>query len=217
MTTSEFRSQFADIIRSRRATRSFQSEALPEAEVTEFLELVHSAPTAFNLQDRAVVVVDDQQVKEVLTAAANGQQQVAQAPMTLVFLAEPSGWQRTFPAVAEQNLASGLWDEAAATEKHARISSFQQVRAEAGLTREFALRNAMIAASFAMVIAQGFGWASSPMTGFNEAAVKKAIGAEDSDAIVALLLAVGKPAEQPVDTGRLPLESRFYRNRYHEF
>ena len=218
MTFSEqFRNQFADMVRGRRATRNLKSDPLPEAEVTEFLELIHSAPSAFNLQDRAVVIVDDPEVKAELAAAANGQQQVLDAPMTLVFLAEPTTWQRTFPAVKQQNLDSGFWNQEQADAKETRIAHFQQLRAERGLSREFALRDAMIAASFGMLIAEGFGWATSPMTGFEEVAVKKAIGAEDSDAVVALLLAVGKPNESPADAGRLPLDTRFFRNRYQEF
>ena len=54
------------------------------------------------------------------------------------------------------------------------------------------------------------------MTGFDEEALKAAIGADDSarDVSVALLLAVGRPAGAPKDPGRLPLERRVYVDEY---
>ena len=72
----------------------------------------------------------------------------------------------------------------------------------------------MIAASFAILAAEARGWAASPMTGFNDAGVKAALGAADSDAVVALLLAVGPAASRPAAPARLPQERRVYRDRY---
>lgn len=105
-----------------------------------------------------------------------------EAPLLLAFMAEPDGWEGTFDEIRDLNLASGYWDGAKAVE-----------RREAGLSREFAIRDAMIAASFAILAAEARGWAASPMTGFNEAGVKAAVG----------------PAP-----ARLPQERRVYRDRY---
>ena len=67
-----------------------------------------------------------------------------------------------------------------------------------------------------MLAAEARGWATSPMTGFDEEALKAAIGADDSarDVSVALLLAMGRPAGAPKDPGRLPLERRVYVDEY---
>lgn len=210
----DFRQAFSSMVRSRRATRVYQEGPLPEEDIKEFLELVLEAPSAFNLQDRSIVVIQDEAVRAEVLAAANNQKQVATAPLLLAFIAEPSGWKRTLPQLAEQNVTSGYWTADVAESRSTTISGFQSAREEAGLAREFAIRNAMIAASFAMLTAPAFGWSSSPMTGFNEAALKKAIGAENTDTVVALLLAVGVPAEEPRHPGRFPADGRVYLDRY---
>lgn len=147
-------------------------------------------------------------------AAARNQRQVLEAPLILAFIAEPDGWEDTFEEVASQYFASGRWDDDFAAEKRRRIDGFQKDRRDLGHSREYAIRDAMISASFAMLAAEARGWATCPMTGFDEAALKKALGAAARDVSVALLLAVGRPAAAPKDPGRLPLERRVYVDRY---
>lgn len=211
-----FRDQFDAMLRARRSHRDFLPEALPEEEVTDFLDVVMTAPSAFNMQARSIVRVEDPDVRAEVHAAARSQRQVLEAPLILAFIAEPDGWEDTFDEVASQYLASGRWDDDFAAEKRRRIDGFQRDRRDLGHSREYAIRDAMISASFAMLAAEARGWATCPMTGFNEAALKKALGADDAarDVSVALLLAVGRPAAAPKDPGRLPLERRVYVDRY---
>lgn len=211
-----FRDRFDAMVRSRRANRDFLPEALPEDEITDFLDVVLRAPSAFNMQARSIVRVESPEVRAAVHEATRGQKQVLEAPLVLAFIAEPDGWEDTFDEVAAQYLASGRWDDAAAAAKRAGIAEFQKVRRDLGRSREYAIRDAMIAASFAMLAAEARGWASSPMTGFDEEALKEALGAGDAarDVSVALLLAVGRPAGAPRDPGRLPLERRVYVDRY---
>lgn len=214
MIDTTFTDTFDAMLRARRSTRDFVGEPLDDAEVEDFLDLVLTAPTAFNMQARSVVVVSDPGVRAEVHAAARKQRQVLEAPLLLAFMAEPDGWEGTFDEIRDLNLASGYWDGAKAVERRERIGGFQAERREAGLSREFAIRDAMIAASFAILAAEARGWAASPMTGFNDAGVKAALGAADSDAVVALLLAVGPAASRPAAPARLPLERRVYRDRY---
>lgn len=215
-TDAAFRDRFAAMLRNRRSHRDFLPDALPEDEVREFLELVMTSPSAFNMQARAVVRIEDPDVRAAVHAAARKQRQVLEAPLLLAFIAEPDGWEDTFDEVASQYLAAGRWNDAFAAEKRDRIAGFQKQRRDLGRSREYALRDATIAASFAMLAAEARGWATSPMTGFDEEALKAAIGADDSarDVSVALLLAVGRPAGAPKDPGRLPLERRVYVDEY---
>ncbi len=213
---ADFRARFDAMVRGRRANREFLPEALPEDEIAEFLDLVLTAPSAFNMQARAIVRVRDPEVRAAVHEATRGQRQVLEAPLLLAFIAEPDGWEDTFDEVAAQNIESGLWDGAFAAQKRDRIADFQKERRDLGRSREYAIRDAMIAASFAMLAAEARGWATSPMTGFDEAELKRALGAGDSarDVAVALLLAVGRPAGAPRDPGRLPLARRVYVDRY---
>ena len=75
----------------------------------------------------------------------------------------------------------------------------------AGLLREYAIKDAMIAATHAALAAQSFGLGSTFMNGWREDAVKAAIGAADRPEIaIAVLLPVGYPLEVPRSPGRLP-------------
>lgn len=208
-----FRRQFAEMVRTRRATRKLDPAPLNEADVREFLSLVCEAPTAFNLQDFTIVAVRDPAQRQRLSQAANGQAQVADAPMTLVFVAEPGAWRRTYREVLGNQIRAGRMDTAAADAQFSKVAAFQAQRTEKGLDREFALRNAMLSAGYALMAAPAFGWATSPMTGFDEEAVKKVLGLP-AHAVVGLLLAVGKPLEAPAHPGRLPLERRVRRDRW---
>lgn len=210
----QFATEFEEIIRNRRATRVYADEPLDDADVRRLLELSLEAPSAFNVQSRAIVRIEDPEVRQKVFEASGGQEQVASAPLLLAFIGEPTGWKRGIPRLVEANKASGLWDEVAAAERSTTMTKFHETRENNGLSREFAIRDAMIAASFAMVTASAFGWASSPMTGFNEQAVKDAIGAGDTDVVVALLLAVGKPGEFPVHPGRFEYDQRAYTDHY---
>ncbi|WP_295626691.1 nitroreductase family protein [uncultured Corynebacterium sp.] len=212
----EFRDRFSAMLRNRRAHRDFLPDRLPEDEVREFLELVMTSPSAFNMQARSVVRIEDPEVRAAVYEASKQQRQVAEAPLLLAFIAEPDGWEDTYDEVAALYLESGRWDEDFAVEKRKRIAKSQGERRALGHSREYALRDATIAASFAMLAAEARGWGTSPMTGFDEAALKAAIGADDAerDVAVALLLAVGIPAGAPKDPGRLPLERRVYVDEY---
>lgn len=208
-----FRDDYSHMLKNRRATRKYKSAELDEADVRDYLELIQQAPTAFNLQDYSIIVVQDPKVRDRVFEAANKQPQVASAPLLMAFVAEPEGWQRTLPQVAQQNISTGFWDDNDAKTRSERIASFQAVRREAGLTREFALRNAMIAATYGIVTAEAFGWSSSPMTGFDDTRVKEILGIPE-ECTVALLLAVGEPAETPRNQGRLPLNARVFVDKW---
>ncbi|MFF2307819.1 nitroreductase family protein [Streptomyces sp. NPDC058128] len=63
------------------------------------------------------------------------------------------------------------------------------------MPREYAVKDAVIAAPFVMPAATEMGLATSPMNGWDEAEVKKVIGIGDRDGLaIALLVSVGYPA-----------------------
>jgi len=69
--------------------RSFQSTAVDGATVQAILEAVDSAPSAGNLQAFEVVVIRDPGRKQQLAKASLDQSFIAEAPLALVFLANP--------------------------------------------------------------------------------------------------------------------------------
>jgi nitroreductase len=79
--------------------------------------------------------------------------------------------------------------------------------------REYAIKDAMIAATHTALAAQAMGLSSGFLNGWQEDAVKKVIGAEDrADIVVAVLLAIGFAAEPRKNPGRLPLSTNVFVN-----
>lgn len=195
----------AQAIRTRRTVRHYRPDPVPEPLLDTLLALAVEAPTSWNLQDRSIVVVRSNEGRAGLVRATGGQPQPREAPLVLVFVAEPQAWRTDHTDVYEQARRRGAWSEEFTAMFAAASQSFQQNLGRLGLLREYAVKDAMIAASFVMLAATEMGLATSPMNGWDEAEVKKVIGIGDRDDLaVALLVAVGYPAEERLHPGRLP-------------
>lgn len=205
----------ADAIRTRRTVRHYRPDPIPQTDLTTLLTLAIEAPTSWNLQDRSIVVVTDDKGREGLTWATGGQPQPQEAPVTLVFIAETQSWRDDHSDVYTQARNNGAWNDEFITMFSTASTAFQQNLDERGLLREYAIKDAMIAAAFTMLAATEMGLATSPMNGWDETKVKKVIGIEDRDDLaIALLLSIGHPAEQRHHPGRRPLEHNVFYERH---
>jgi nitroreductase len=81
--------EFFDVVSSRRSVRTFTNDPITEDQLNTILEAVNAAPSAGNLQAFEVVVVRDDSTKKKIAKAAWGQNFIAEAPVCLVFLANP--------------------------------------------------------------------------------------------------------------------------------
>ncbi|MFE9246666.1 nitroreductase family protein [Nocardiopsis sp. NPDC006938] len=204
-----------EAIRDRRSVRRFHPEPVPEHVLAELLELTMQAPSSWNFQSRSVVVARDPAVREALSLAAHGQRQPREAPLTLVFLAETGRWKEDLDEVYRAARDNGAWDEDFLRATATSGIDFQRDLDARGLGREYAVKDAVIAATHAMLAATALGLASSPMNGWREDQVLRAIGADHRDDLaVALLLSVGHPAERRPHPGRLPLDRLAFGDRY---
>jgi nitroreductase len=80
---------FFEVVSKRRSVRSYAKDPVTEDELNRILEAVNAAPSAGNLQAYEVVVVTKTSTKKKLAKAALGQNFIAEAPVVLVFLANP--------------------------------------------------------------------------------------------------------------------------------
>jgi len=82
--------EFARLIEERRSTRAYQDRPVEQEKLEKVLQASNRAPSAGDLRAYSIVVVRDADAREALARAAVDQQFVAQAPLVLVFLAEPA-------------------------------------------------------------------------------------------------------------------------------
>jgi nitroreductase len=82
--------EFFAAISTRRSIRAYQATDVEHIKLEKILTAANTAPSAGDLQAYAIVVVRRAAIRSSLAIAAHGQTFLAQAPVVLVFLAEPS-------------------------------------------------------------------------------------------------------------------------------
>ncbi|MGW6624965.1 nitroreductase family protein [Nocardia sp. NPDC055002] len=205
----------AEAIRTRRTVRHYRPDPVSATDLEALLTLAIEAPTSWNLQDRAIVTVTSEAGRAGLAWATGEQPQPREAPLILVFVAEPESWREDHSDVYDQARGNGAWSEEFIEMFASASHEFQNDLARRGLLREYAVKDAMIAATYVMLAATELGLATAPMNGWDEAKVKEAIGIGDRDDLaIALLLAVGHPAERRDHPGRRAMERNVFREAY---
>jgi nitroreductase len=105
----------------------------------------------------------------------------------------------------EQGLQTGAWNEGTVGYFKKAIPDFSVALGDKA--REYAIKDAIIAATHAMLAAESLGLSTCMMNGWSEAKVKAVIGAEnDPDIAIALVLPIGYAAEPRKNPGRMPFE-----------
>ncbi|MDA0267109.1 MAG: nitroreductase family protein [Cyanobacteria bacterium] len=193
-------------IQQRRSIKSFKPDPIPPTLLHQLVELTVAAPSSYNLQGWRIVIVQDAAQKQALSEAAFGQPQVVQAPVTFVFAADSSSWQdeAVMGQIYQQGLDSGAWPQQTVDYFKGAIPQF--MTALGPKTREYTIKDAMIAATHTALAAEALGLSSCFMNGWLEDKVKAVIGAADNPDIgIALLLPIGYAAAPRQNPGRLPL------------
>ncbi len=210
MTKSEL--TVADSIRARRSMKSFKSDPIPEATLQELVSLMQDAPSSWNFQPTRVVMIRSMVQKEALAAAAWGQKQILEAPVTFVFAVSIRGWEKNMGEILKSGVSSGAWPQKFADWIGENAPGFQKGLGDK--EREYAIKDAIIMATTLALAAQSKGYSNCYINGWDEAKVKEIIGAEgDKDIAIALLLPIGLPNSQPKHPGRLPSAKTIFTDR----
>jgi nitroreductase len=81
--------QFFEVIERRRSVRAYTKTAIAHDQLESILAAARLAPSAGDLQAYQIAVVEKGPTKRAVAAAAQGQDFIAQAPLVLVFCANP--------------------------------------------------------------------------------------------------------------------------------
>lgn len=192
-------------ILQRRSIKSFKPDPIAPELLRQLVELTVAAPSSFNIQDWRIVIIQDPNQKAALGAACWNQPQITQAPINLVFAADIKAGERDITPMIEQGMQTGAWSEGTAAYFKKSIPEFSIALGDKA--REYAIKDAMIAATHATLAAESLGLSTCMMNGWMEDKVKAVIGAEnDSDLAIALVLPIGYAAEPRKHPGRMPFE-----------
>jgi nitroreductase len=193
-------------IAQRRSIKTFKTDPIAPELLKQLVELTVAAPSSYNIQDWQIILVQDEAQKAALSAASWNQQQIIQAPVTFVFAADPNAGEQDLTPILERGLETGAWNEGTVNYFKTAVPQFQ-----AGLgdkRREYAIKDAIIAATHLVLAAESLGLSTCFMNGWVEDQVKQVIGAGDNpDLAIAVVVPVGYAAEPRLNPGRLPFSS----------
>lgn len=81
---------FWQVLGKRHSIRAFLQKIVEEEKLKKILEVTNSAPSAGNLQAYEIYLIKDKKIKDQLAQASCGQDFISQAPVVLVFFANPA-------------------------------------------------------------------------------------------------------------------------------
>ncbi|MCZ8249346.1 MAG: nitroreductase family protein [Microcystis sp.] len=199
-------------INQRRSIKNFTTDPIAPELLKTLVELTVAAPSSFNIQDWRIILVQDEAQKAALAEAAWGQKQIIQAPVTFVFAADAAAGGGDLTPIYEQALSIGAWGEGTVKYFQQAIPGFQKDLGEK--TREYAIKDAMIAATHLVLAAESLGLSSCFLNGWIEDKVKAVIGAADHPHLaIAVVVPIGYAAEPRLNPGRLPLDYNVFVDR----
>lgn len=80
---------FYDVIQNRHSVRDFTDKKIEPSKIKNILNAAMRAPSAGNLQAYKIYVIHSQEKKEALHSATDYQDFILQAPLLMVFVANP--------------------------------------------------------------------------------------------------------------------------------
>ncbi len=184
----------------RRSIRAYEPGAIPREDMDEILDVARRAPSAFNVQPWRFVVVETPELKERLAAAAFNQRQVHSAPAVIVLYTDMKDALENLGAVVHPGMTP---EQQEATQRTIRGHFGKQSEDE---RETWAQGQGYIALGYLLLAAEACGYQTSPMSGFDPAAVRKLLDLPENARIPALV-AIGRGAEEGFPQHRLPLES----------
>ena len=224
-----------EAIRRRRAVRHFSSREIPEDAIVELLDLANHAPSGFNLQPWQFILVRNPELKRLLVHIVMGQTQVEEAPLTVVFVADPYAWKSSYPKLLEIARSTGLMPDRVIDSYRRNTRIFFRhgplgirgfgkkivvpirrlfkptpvVATSYAESCHYVRAQTMLAAATFMIAAKSIGIDSCPMEGFDEDRLKKLL-AVPRHMTIPIIIPVGFALDefQPKPALRLPLEEK---------
>ena len=196
-----------EAIQARRAVKHFDpNHEMTESEITRLIEAGMQAPTSFNIQHWRFVVLRDRELRQQIRAVGNDQSQMTDASLLILMTADVDAWKKE-PARYWRNAPTEVAEILVNW-----MGPFHEGKPE--LQRDEAQRSIGMAMQTLMLAAQGMGYDSCPMIGFDLEAVAKLVNLPD-DHCIGPMIAVGKRTQDPwPKPGQLQLSEVMITDRF---
>tara|TARA_R110000787_G_scaffold286359_1_gene404361 strand:+ start:1575 stop:2204 length:630 start_codon:yes stop_codon:yes gene_type:complete len=181
---------FLDKLNERYATKAMNGEVVPQEKIDNILEAIRLAPTSSGLQPFEVFVVTNNETKSSIKEIAWNQSPVTDCSHLLVFAAWDNYTEDRINHMFDlTNKIRGFKNEGWENYRQMLLSSYPQKDAETNF--EHAARQTYIAFMAAISQAAFEGVDTTPMEGFDPAALDKILGLREKGLRSTLLLPIG--------------------------
>ncbi|MCF2166460.1 nitroreductase family protein [Halobacterium salinarum] len=189
-----------DGLRTRRSGHNFDPDAdIDDDTLTELIRDATLAPSSYNLQPWEFVAVQDDDRLAELAEIAYDQQHIVDAGTAILVAGHTDP--KTADRVFEEWVDAGRFDADTGAElKSQTVASYESDQAG----RDYAIRNASLAAQNLLLSAHARGLTATPMSGFDFEAAAEFAGLP-ADTVPVVLIAVGPSGGEEPD--RLPRRS----------
>ena len=199
-----------EAIRTRRSGHNFDADAEISEETLEALvEDAALAPSSYNLQPWEFVAVRDDDRLDEVVELAYGQEHVREAGTAILVVGHTEA--ETADRVFDEWEQAGRMDEEAAEQtKATAVEMYDDERTG----RDYAVRNASLAAQNLLLSAHARGLTATPMIGFDAEGIAEFLELPD-DEVPVMLIAVGPSGgEEPERLPRRGVEEILHRESY---
>jgi nitroreductase len=187
-----------DAASKRRSIRTFVQEPILRQDLEQIIELASLAPSAFNAQPWRFVIIEDAELKAKLAAAAFNQRQVVSAPSVIVLYTDMADTLASVNEIMHPGLPAEQREQSVNT-----IVGFVKGMGDAN-AESWGAAQGNIALGFLLLAAEGLGYQTSAMAGFDPEAVKQLLSLP-ANVRVNALVAIGKGAEEGFPHHRHPV------------
>ncbi len=182
--------ELLDKLKWRYAAKAMNGEKVSEEKIANIIEAARLAPTSSGLQPFEIIVVKNQAIKEVIRPVAWNQSMITDCSHLLVFAAWDTYTEERINKVFDlTNEVRGFKNEGWENYRQMLLRSYPQKDAEENFNH--AVKQAYIAFSAAIIAAAYEGVDTTPIEGFDPAAVDKILSLTEKGLRSCVLLPIG--------------------------
>lgn len=187
-------SNYIEKLSWRYATKRMNNTPIADDKLARIVDAIHLAPTSLGLQPFNLLVVKDAETRAKIAPAIYNQPQVREGAAVLVFAVWANAGEAEVDAYMSQIAQERGVPVEALADFRAMVAGALQGKSPEELQAWFA-KQAYIALGFALVAAAFEGVDSTPMEGFNPAALDEALGLSAKGLKSSVVLVLGNRDE----------------------